>query len=260
MLTRRATHSETLNEEIHYLVATPNGAGPFPVIYLLHGRGDTAETWEPVFDRLSELPPHIAVFPDAPWSERASYYVDSKHPEGRPVETALVRDLIPHIDATYSTIAARNGRTIGGYSMGGAGAVRLGFAYPELFGAVVALSPAVYVPEPPLGSSAREFGAYGIPGALFDSARYRDLAHPALLDTFPPDEPLHLFVAVGDSEPPHPGAPANLSMTAQAIELVTRADRTPGIRATFSAYPGGHDFDVWGPALIDGLNSSGLKN
>ena len=44
---------------------------------------------------------------------------------------------MPHIDATYRTIARRKARLIEGYSMGGFGAGHLGFKYPELFGAVV---------------------------------------------------------------------------------------------------------------------------
>jgi enterochelin esterase-like enzyme len=254
-LSRRTVRSAALDDDIHYLVAIPDGDGPFPVVYLLHGRGDNAESWGPVLDELDGLPPFIAVFPDAPWSDRASYYVDSAHPDGHPVETALVRELVPHVDATYPTIAERGARTISGYSMGGAGAVRLGLAHPELFATAVALSPAVYLPEPPLGSSARQGGAFGVPGELFDGARYRELAYPALLEHFPDDLPLRLFVTVGDHEPPHPGVPESLSMAAQAAELATRAGQVPGIDASYSEYPGGHDFDVWRPSLLDGLRA-----
>ena len=58
--------------------------------------------------------------PDAPWSDRASYYVDSAYSganPGRPVETAFTTDLINHVDTTYRTLASRDGRVIGGYSI-----------------------------------------------------------------------------------------------------------------------------------------------
>jgi len=42
-------------------------------------------------------------------------------------ETAIVNEWIPHIDATYRTISARDGRAIEGQSMGGFGAAHLGF-------------------------------------------------------------------------------------------------------------------------------------
>jgi len=66
---------------------------------------------------------------------RNSFYCDSA--DGKvPVETVIVKDLIPHIDATYRTLASRGSRIIEGFSMGGFGAAHLGFKYPELFGAV----------------------------------------------------------------------------------------------------------------------------
>ena len=102
--------------------------------------------------------------PDAPWSSRASYYVDSGYrgaDPGRAVETAFTVDLVGHVDATYRTLANRSGRGIAGYSMGGYGAMRYSLAHPELFGAAIVLSPAVYFPEPPADSSTREFGAFG---------------------------------------------------------------------------------------------------
>ena len=96
-----------------------------------------------------DIPPTIAIMPDAPWSSRASYYVDSAYrgaDPGRPVETAFTQDLIAHVDSTYRTVAARNGRGVAGYSMGGYGAIRYSLAHPDLFGASIVLSPAVYFP------------------------------------------------------------------------------------------------------------------
>ena len=64
-----------------------------------------------------------------------SLWVDSK--DGRvPMETLVIKELLPHIDATFRTIATRAGRLIEGFSMGGYGAARLGFKYPDLFGSV----------------------------------------------------------------------------------------------------------------------------
>jgi endo-1,4-beta-xylanase len=66
---------------------------------------------------------------------RDSRYVDSADGQ-RPVETVIVKDLLPHIDNAYRTNGSREGRAIEGYSMGGFGAARLGFKFPGLFGAV----------------------------------------------------------------------------------------------------------------------------
>src|SRR5437764_12026003 len=48
-------------------------------------------------------------------------------------ETPSSRELIPHIDATYRTVARREGRCVQGFSMGGKGAVSLAMKFPELF-------------------------------------------------------------------------------------------------------------------------------
>jgi enterochelin esterase-like enzyme len=57
-----------------------------------------------------------------------------------PMETIVIKELLPNIDATFRTIATREGRILEGFSMGGYGAARLGFKYPQLFGAVSILA------------------------------------------------------------------------------------------------------------------------
>jgi Predicted esterase len=71
-----------------------------------------------------------------------SFYCDAANAP-RPVETVIIRELIPHIDATYRTIALREGRMIEGFSMGGFGAARLGFKYPNLFGSISSIDGAL---------------------------------------------------------------------------------------------------------------------
>ncbi len=48
-------------------------------------------------------------------------------------EDVFVRELIPHIDSTYRTIAHRGGRALQGFSQGGRGTSRIMFKYPALF-------------------------------------------------------------------------------------------------------------------------------
>jgi enterochelin esterase-like enzyme len=255
MVQWRSMHSSAIGGELRYLVAIPKQAGPFPTIYLLHGRGESAESWAPVFEELAELPPHIAIFPDAPWSNRASYYVDSAHPTGHRVETAIAHDLVQHIDYQFPTRAHRDARTIGGYSMGGAGAVRLGLAHPQTFGSIIALSPAIYLPEPPEGSSARKSNAFGVPARHYDRARYRELSYPTLIEAFPPGLSSHLYIAAGDTEEPHPGAPDELSIASQSAKLAEAAHHTRGLNATFTTYTGGHNFKAWLPPLLESVQS-----
>ncbi|MFM7056375.1 MAG: alpha/beta hydrolase-fold protein [Planctomycetota bacterium] len=107
----------------------------FPVVYWLHGsRGGLAGIPQVarLFDaaiQAGKTPPCLVVFVNGLVE---GMYVDWKDGSA-PVETIIVRELVPHIDATYRTVAAREGRVLDGYSMGGYGAARLGFKFPELF-------------------------------------------------------------------------------------------------------------------------------
>ncbi|MEV6272442.1 alpha/beta hydrolase-fold protein [Kribbella sp. NPDC051936] len=262
-----AVRSATLGENINYNVYLPAGydasAQRYPVLYLLHGRGDSMSAWTQVKSRLDELigggeiPPTIAIMPDAPWSNRASWYVDSAYTgtdPGRPVETAFLEDLVPHVDATYRTIADRSGRAIAGYSMGGAGALRYSLAHPDLFGAAIALSPAVYFPLPPGDSSTREFGAFGKGKDPFVEATYLKLNWPAALKSFAATGlRSHLFVAVGDDEYKNPRAvDATHDLDFEAHVVFNQASRVPTLTSEFRVVDGGHDWDVWGPTFAEG--------
>jgi enterochelin esterase-like enzyme len=266
-LTEASFHSTTLNEAITYNVYLPAGyAGStdrYPVLYLLHGRGDTKAAWTQMKGALDELiasgeiQPTIAIMPDAPWSSRASYYVDSAYTgadPGRRVETAFTRDLLAHVDGASRTVAKRDGRGVAGYSMGGAGALRLSLAHPDLFGAAIVLSPAVYVPYPPSDSSTREFGAYGLGKSLFVDSVYRKLNYPAAFEIFKASgEELPMFIAVGDDEFKNPDPKDALhDLDFEAHVLFNQAVRVPNLTAELRVVDGGHDWDVWGPTFVEG--------
>jgi hypothetical protein len=71
----------------------------------------------------------IVVFPNGYVS---SMWANSAN-SNKPAETNIVRELIPHVDSTYRTIANRQHRIVQGYSMGGFGAAKFIAKYPELF-------------------------------------------------------------------------------------------------------------------------------
>lgn len=110
----------------------------FPVVYWLHGSGGGLQGIPAVarhFDEAIEAgrtPPCLVVMVNG---LEMGMYVDWSS-GAAPVETVIVKELVPHIDATLRTIASREGRLLDGFSMGGYGAARFGFKYPELFRAV----------------------------------------------------------------------------------------------------------------------------
>ncbi len=55
-------------------------------------------------------------------------------------EDFIVRELVAHIDRTYRTLATPASRGLAGHSMGGRGALYLASKYPNVYGALYALS------------------------------------------------------------------------------------------------------------------------
>jgi enterochelin esterase-like enzyme len=267
-----SAYSAALGEAISYNVYLPYGydrsTRRYPVLYLLHGRGDTMQAWTQVKGALDGMiqrhviPPVIAVLPDAPWSQRGSWYVDSRYTgaddPGRPVETALTRDLVHAVDAAYRTAAIRSARLVGGYSMGGAGALRFALAHQDLFGSALVLSPATYTPLPPADSSTRDYGGFGLGDRKFDDGVYQALDYPALLPSVNQDLPVHLFIAVGDDEYANPDpADAHHDLDFESEVLYNAVRRVPGISAEMRILDGGHDWGVWLPAFEQGMANLG---
>ena len=135
--------SKAAGEKVSYLIYLPPDYETakdrrYPVVYWLHGIGG-AQTGVPLMaERLTKAiadgktPPMIVVYVNG---MIRSSYVDSA--DGKtPVETVTIKELIPHIDATYRTIATRDGRMVEGFSMGGAGAAKWGFKFPDIFGSI----------------------------------------------------------------------------------------------------------------------------
>lgn len=245
----------------------PGGSVRYPVLYLLHGRGDKMTAWntiKPDLDRLireGRIPAVIAIMPDAPASRRAGYYIDSQFtgaaelPAGEALESAFTGDLVAHIDATYPTKTDRLSRIIAGYSMGGYGALRYSLAHPELFGAAIVLSPAVYFPLPPKDSSTREFGAFGRGSQLFDDALYTSLNYPAAMPAFTARGlPLVMFIAVGDDEHALTDPKESVhDLDYEAHTLYNRIRRIPLVIAQLRVFDGGHGWDTWRPAFVEGI-------
>lgn len=133
-LTHHVLASQALGHEVGYVVCTPPGFDAsrdtrYPVIYFLHGLGGNETSDSAGFSSLiargirdSSVPPVICVFPNG---GRSGYRGS--------VETMIAQELIPLIDKSYPTKAEAKSRAVAGFSMGGAGAVRLSILHPELF-------------------------------------------------------------------------------------------------------------------------------
>ncbi len=140
--------SVSMKTEVGYNIYLPPGyADPgntrrYSVIYWLHGRGCSESNDQfpvQILDaaiRSNTVPPLIFVYASG---GGMSFYSDSADGEWL-AETTLIKELIPHIDATFRTVPNRGARAIQGMSMGGFGAMKLALKYPELFSSVVAFA------------------------------------------------------------------------------------------------------------------------
>jgi endo-1,4-beta-xylanase len=136
--------------KVSYLIHLPpayaaSGRRRYPVLYWLHGGGGNQKSGAAFIPALAaaqkagKAPHMIVVLVNG---LAGSLYIDSSGGQ-QPVETMIIQDLIPHIDRTYRTIGKRAGRGIEGFSMGGYGAARLAFKYPEKFALMSSLAGAV---------------------------------------------------------------------------------------------------------------------
>lgn len=137
-------YSEIAKSEVSYHIYTPEIYDiekkiHLPVLYWLHGTGcgETGRDIEWLSNYFNsaiikgKIPPIIVVFP---YGMIKSMWINSK--DGTvPMETVMVKELVPHIDQTFQTISSHKGRLVEGFSMGGYGAARLGFKFFNTFGA-----------------------------------------------------------------------------------------------------------------------------
>ncbi|WEK53724.1 MAG: alpha/beta hydrolase-fold protein [Candidatus Cohnella colombiensis] len=153
-------HSDSLDKDMKVQVYLPKGYSSslrYPVLYLLHGQGGNEKSWNKDMDVATKttkliddkkIKPLIIVMPDYDNSYGTNYadhtYTKSGRQYGR-YEDYITKDLISYIDYHYSTIATREGRSIGGLSMGGFAALFLAFTHQDLFSKAGGHSPAMFL-------------------------------------------------------------------------------------------------------------------
>ena len=115
-----------------------------PVLYLLHGAGDTFRTWTDLTDvaDFTATLDVIVVMPDAGHDADAGFYSDWID-GSRQWETFHTRVLPRWVDRHFRTLHGRRHRAVAGLSMGGFGALSYAARHPRLFRAAASFSGAV---------------------------------------------------------------------------------------------------------------------
>lgn len=116
----------------------------YPVLYLLHGGGGAHTDWDR-FNRLSSIADSLSacgamdemIIVCAEGNQNNMMYFNAdEETVGAPdwhYEDYFFQELIPYIEKTYRVRSGRDNRAIGGFSMGGGGAVVYGVHHPETF-------------------------------------------------------------------------------------------------------------------------------
>jgi S-formylglutathione hydrolase FrmB len=220
----------------------------YPVLYLLHGLGGNAEQFIDggALDMLQDLwqqkkiGEYLIVTPSA----RRTFYINSLNGRVK-YQDFFIREFLPYIETHYRIIRDRHHRGVGGVSMGGYGALRFAFLYPELFGSVTAHSAAL-VQKPPRAqlstqqdtTIARFLGsAFGAP---FDPAYWTRESPFTIVGDRPKPHDLRIYFDCGTSDD------FGFYRGAQAFHQLLLAR---GIPHEFHLYPGGHDWPYFAQHL-----------
>ena len=134
--------SSALGQKRVATVYTPpgymNGGERYPVLYLVHGAGDSYDSWTSVghahliLDNLiaaGKARPMIVVMPFGHTPDRPGGNMLANTDFG----DDLIKSLIPYVDGTFRTLANQPNRAMAGLSMGGSHTIRFGLTHPELF-------------------------------------------------------------------------------------------------------------------------------
>lgn len=153
-------HSTALNEDRRILIYLPPGYNEspqrrYPVLYLLHGYGgftsQISTEWEQwgLKDKAEamilsgQIQPLIIVQPSGFMGDGQPSYFFNHGPgtDGKRWGDAIWQDAVNYVDTNYRTLSQVQSRAIGGFSLGGQGALSLALLHPEVFRIVGAHSP-----------------------------------------------------------------------------------------------------------------------
>lgn len=250
-ITHYTFSSDTLGRDYAYNIYLPDGYESsnltYPQMYLLHGSFGNENDWvvkgrvQQTLDRLIEegaIPPAVIIMPG-----NKSWWVDGYNESAK---TAFFDDLIPYIDETWRVISDREGRLVGGLSAGGYGTVNFVLEHPEMFAAGVAMSPAVYVPQPPESSSATRHPAYLDKEGNYDPEKWTELNYTSYIEDYmSQDLVVPLYINSGDHD--------TFDIAYHSAILYQKLrEHQPGA-VEFRVVDGDHEWAVWEKTLPEAL-------
>ncbi|HYE32820.1 MAG TPA: DUF296 domain-containing protein [Methylomirabilota bacterium] len=157
--------SKSLKRQRSVVVYTPpdydkNALSRYPTLYLLHGNGDTEQTWSVlgrvgmIMDNLiasAKAKPMLVVMPDAHALAPEGAGADYRQRNREALRTELLQEILPLVESNYRVAQTNTSRALAGLSMGGGQALIIGLA-ENRFGWVGGFSPSLPDAESALAS------------------------------------------------------------------------------------------------------------
>ncbi|HXZ04637.1 MAG TPA: alpha/beta hydrolase-fold protein [Ktedonobacteraceae bacterium] len=216
-------------------VATPDRR--YPTLYLLHGspgseydwiRGGKAVQSADTLIGERKIPELIIVFPDGNGRSGETSEWGNSFDRKQLMENFVAFDLVSFIDRKYRTIPAPGYRAIGGFSMGGFGAMNIAVHHPDIFGSVISLA-----------------GYYAAEGSIWgQNIAYMQANSPAFV--LPADSQawrLRIFLGAASKDQPYYADTQQFILELKALHL----------NYTFDLENGYHTWSVWEAQLYHAL-------
>lgn len=226
--------SEALGKDMRFNVYLPpdyDSSKRYPVLYLIHGYTGDEDDWMPGLGideaaeellREGKIDPLIIVSPQIDNS-----YGFNSASEGN-YGDYIDQDLIPYVDDHFSTMGTKEGRYIGGLSMGGWVALYHAFAHPELFSKAGGHSPAIWMDD--------WADTGGLKNWIYPTEEARKLRDPYWLADTADLSGMSVYLDCGDEDS---------YKFYEGAEALNAKLQSKGVRSEYHPGPGGHDGEYW---------------
>jgi enterochelin esterase-like enzyme len=209
----------------------------YPTLYLLHGSPGSEYDWSrggkavQSADNLighGEIPELIMIFPDGNGRSGETSEWGNSFDQKQLMENFVALDLVHFIDQKYRTIPTPGYRAIGGFSMGGFGAMNIAVHHPDIFGSVISLA-----------------GYYTAEGSIWgQNTAYMQANSPTLvLPANPQAWKLRIFLGAATKDQPYYADTQQFILELKALHL----------DYTFDLENGYHAWSIWEAQLYHGL-------
>ncbi len=253
----RDVTSKILARPVPYCIFLPpsydtNPSRKFPILYFLHGLGENEQVllnsdgWQIIEQAWTDKT--LGEFVIAAPAAGRSFYINSKDGKVR-YEDFFIREFLPIIEKNYRILPGRRMRGIDGISMGGYGALRLAFKYPQLFGSVSAHSAALIERPPSVQINPQQDAAitrlvgsaFGVP---FDRAYWNRESPFTIVRASPKPAGLQIYFDCGTED--------DFGFNAGAQQFNDLL-KSRGIPHEFHLYPGGHNWEYFAEHFPESL-------